>query len=103
MINYVFIKNKYWQKGKLIGIYNKDQYIFEVDGRNENITNENLRVSVESGTTTTLYEIFSNIFIEVNVSNSKGNYITLAIPAGFYEYPITKLAKADQIQKVSYL
>jgi hypothetical protein len=105
MINYVFMNDKYWQKGRLIGIYNKDQYLFEVDGRNENITNENLRLTIDGpdGISTTLHEIFPNIFIEVTVTNSKGNYATVTIPSGPREYPSTKLTRKDKLQKVHYL
>jgi hypothetical protein len=60
MINYIFINNQYWQKFKLIGIYNHDNYIFDVDGRNENIPNENLRVTMDrgEGTSVSFFEIF---------------------------------------------
>jgi hypothetical protein len=105
MINYVFINNKFWQQGKLIGVYNNDQYLFEANGRNENVTSENLRVTTNraEGTNATLHEIFPNIYIEVNVTNIKGNYATLSVPSGFYEYPTTKLTKMDKIQQIRYL
>jgi hypothetical protein len=105
MINYIFINNQYWQKGKLIGIYNKDNYIFELDGRNENIQNENLRVTTDrgEGTSVSLFEIFPNIFIEAVITSTKGSYVTLNITNNFYDYTVQKLAKTSQIKTINYM
>jgi hypothetical protein len=104
MINYVYINDRYWQKGKLQGIFNINQYIFEIDQRTENVPGENIRITSETeGTDITLYEIFPNVFIEATIVNTKGNYVTLNVPAGFYDYDTTKLAKRNQILKLKYM
>ena len=96
MIEYAIVNEKYLQKGKLIGILNRDDYIFQIDSRNEFLSEDKIKVSV-IGNETTLYEIVPNSYVEVLVTNKRGNYATINIPKGFHDYPTRRLTTTDRL------
>jgi hypothetical protein len=96
MIEYAIINEKFWQKGKLIGIYNRDDYIFQIDERNELLSEDKIKIT-NIGNETTLYEIFPNTYVEVLVTNKRGNYATINIPKGYHEYPSRQLTTMNKL------
>jgi hypothetical protein len=101
MIEYAIINDKYWQKGKLIGIHNRDDYIFQMNDRNEMLSEDKLRI-VSSGKNMTLYEIMDNVYVEVVVASRRGNFASINIPKGHHEYPSRQLTRMNQLVSKSF-
>jgi hypothetical protein len=101
MIEYAIINDKYWQKGKLIGIHNRDDYIFQINDRNEILSEDKLRIN-NHGTDIILYEIMDNIYVEVTLASKRGGFATIVIPKGHNEYPIRKLTRTSQLISKSF-
>ncbi len=101
MIEYAIINDKYWQKGKLIGIHNRDDYIFQMNDRNDLLSEDKLRLN-NNGTDIKLYEIMNNLYVEVSVACEKGGFSSIIIPKGHHEYPIRQLTRTNQLISKSF-
>ncbi len=96
MIEYAIINDKYWQKGKLIGIHNRDDYIFQMNDRNEMLSEDKLRIN-SNGNDMTLHEIMDNVFVEVIIVSRRGNFAAINIPKGNHDFSLRKLTRINQL------
>jgi hypothetical protein len=101
MIEYAIINEKYWQKGKLIGIHSRDDYIFQMNDRNEMLSEEKLRIN-SKGSDIILYEIMDNLFVEVTIISKKGGFVSIHIPKGVHDYPVRHLTRITNIITKSF-